>query len=108
MYTLKSIIDKILFKELKKLRQRSVEPLCAKLFKAKLITTSLATVDDIIEDFKECLDFVEESSEVISMCSNILKVIHSVPGPCAMLAKRVSTSLVKEIKNKWNIDIVLL
>ena len=108
MDTLKSIIDKVLFEKLKKLSKRSVESVCAELFKDKLISAGVATVDDIIEDLKESLDIVEESSEVISMYSNILKVIYSVPGPCVTFAKRVSTSLVKEIKNKWNIDVVLL
>ena len=108
MDTLKSIIDKVFVAKLKKIPERLVEPLCAELFNAKLISTGVTTLDGIIEDLNTNLDFVEEPSEVISMCSNILKVIHSVPGPCVTFAKRVSTSLVKEIKNKCNIDIVLL
>ena len=85
-----------------------MEPLCAELFKAKLIATSVATVDDIIEDFNESLDFVDKPSKVISVCSNILKVIHSVPGACVTFAETVSKDLAKEIKKQLNIDVVLL
>ena len=108
MDTLKSIIDKFLFEKLKKLRKRSFESLCAELFKAKLISAGVAMVDDIIEDFNESLDFVDKPSKVISVCSNILKVIHSVPGACVTFAETVSTDLTKEIKIQLNIDVVLL
>ena len=108
MDTLKSIIDKYFVAKLKKIPDTSVELLCPKLVNAEVISAAVTTLDGIIEEFKASLDFVDELPEVISMCSNILKVIHSVPGPCVMFAKRVSKDLAKEIKNQLNIDVVLL
>ena len=108
MDTLKSIIDKYFVAKLKKIPDTSVEPLCAKLVNTEVISTGVTTLDGIIEEFKATLDLEDELPEVISMCSNILNVIHSVPGPCEKFAKRVSKDLAKEIKNQLNIDVVLL
>ena len=108
MDTLKSIIDKVFVEKLKKIPKSSVESLCAELFKAKLISAGVATLDGIIEEFKTSLDFEEDPSEIISMCSKFLTATHSVPGPCEKIANKASKDLAKEIKNRLNIDVVLL
>ena len=108
MDTLKSTIDKVLFEKLKKIPDTSVESLCAELFKAKLVSAGVATLDGIIKEFKTSLDFEDDPSEIISMCSKFFKVAHSVPGPCEKIANKVSKDLAKEIKNQLNIDVVLL
>ena len=102
---MKSIIDKIFLENLKRIPETSVESLCIELFKAKLISAGVTTLDDIIEDFKASLDFADEPSEVIGMCSKFLKVIHSVPGPCVMFANKVNRVIVKDIKNELNFDV---
>ena len=108
MDTLKSIIDKVLFEKLKKIPDTSVEPLCPKLANAEVISTGVATLDGIIKEFKTSLDFEDDPSEIISMCSKFLLAIHSVRGPCEKIANKVSKDLAKEIKNQLNIDVVLL
>ena len=108
MDTLKSIIDEVFLQKLKKIPETSVEPLCSKLVNAKVISTGVTTLDGVIEEFKTSLDFEDNCSEVISMCSKFLIATHSVPGPCEKIANKVSKDLVKEIKNQLNIDVVLL
>ena len=108
MDTLKSTIDKFFVEKLKKIPKSSVEPLCPKLANAEVISTGVTTLDGIIEEFKTSLDFEDDPSEIISMCSKFLIATHSVPGPCEKIANKVSKDLAKEIKNQLNIDIVLL
>ena len=105
MDTLKSIIDIVVVTKLMEIPDTSVEPLCAKLVNAEVISTGVTTLDGVLKEFKASIKIEDEVSEIISLCTQFLQVFQSVPGFCKRLAKKINKELVNEIKTEFKFDI---
>ena len=111
---MKQIIDRVLVSQhavLTRLPKTSLPTLANELYSSNVVSISVKeepSMNNCIEEFKSCLVFVEEYSEIQNYCNKIIiQSLTAVGGPYKLAGDKLKQEWKSGIETELNISFIL-
>ena len=110
---MKQIIDRVLVSQhavLTRLPKTSLLTLANELYSSNLVSVSVIeepSMNNCIEEFKSCLVFVEEYSEIQNYCNKFIQSLTAVGGPYKLAGDKLKQEWKSGIETELNISFIL-